>query len=133
MWDFALDPATHDWMFGANHDLFGVDGQDLDRQRIGIRLRIPQGTFIYDHGGRFGSRLHVAQRYTGPRGIIEIPMMIEEALAEMDGIEVRNVDVTQDETDPMKVNVKLEYATVIDEEESIIEDETTELELTIPL
>jgi len=96
-WDLGLDPATGDFIFGANRDLMGVSGEDLDRQRISVRVKIPLGTFAYDETELLGSRLHSALRLPMERGLAEIPKLIEEALAPMSDIQIRDVLVEMDE------------------------------------
>ena len=133
-WDFGLDPATGDFIFGANHDLMGVSGEDLDRQRISVRLKIPLGTFAYDETELLGSRLRSAQRLPMERGLAEIPKLVEEALEPMEDIDVRSVTVAEDEDDPGKAVVILKYAHSPERSDSrLTADETDELEVTISL
>jgi hypothetical protein len=133
-WDFAIDPATGDWLFGANRDLQGIDDVNLDRQRIMARLKIPQGSFRYDDTGLLGSRLNIAQRYPIERGMSELHFLVSEALLPMMDIVVQDVDVKPDQSDPQKVLVIVKYIQQVDPGEvQLAEDETEELEVSISI
>ena len=133
MWDFATDPATGDWLFSANRDVAGIDGDSLDRQRIMNRLKITRGSFNYDETGVLGSRLREAgSRISTAQAEIGMPILIEEALEPMEDIIVRNVSVTVNEDEPGRIDVALSYSHAIDPDETILTpDETDEFLFTI--
>lgn len=107
-WDFRLDRETGDWVFDGNRDMMGVDSDELIRQRIYIRMRIPRGSFIYDTEKVLGSRAYSALRFSTERNLRDLPTIVEEALEGMDDISVTSIEVEADENDK-RMDVVIHY------------------------
>lgn len=118
-WDIALDPATGDWLFGANLDWQAVRGDQVVKQRIMNRLKIRRGWINDPTNGTLGSRLLEAARLPRERAIRELPLMVEEALAPMRDVEILNVAVEEFLVDSVRLNI--EYIIVNEFEPSLTE------------
>jgi len=106
--DIAIDKETGDWLFGPTLDLIGVTGPELDVQRINIRSRIPRGSFTYDENGSLGSFLHLISRNPSPKQLSDARAYMVEALQDMDGISVIQIDTSSDEIGQLLIDVKFE-------------------------
>ena len=115
-WDLALDGDSGDFMFGPTHDLLGTSGKQLTEQRMLIRCRIPRGSFTYDTDGTLGSRLNTLSVYPSERAIRDAPALVTEALADMDDIQLLDVEATEDENHRLITFVK--YNPIISPQES---------------
>lgn len=95
-WDLAIDFRTGDLVWTGNNDLGSRGGEDIDKQRIHVRLFIERGEFIYDptHGG-LGSRLLDVVHLPRERAIMEAPLYVREALAPMEDIEIVSVEAVE--------------------------------------
>lgn len=124
-WDFILDRKTGDWVFDGNTDSMGVDGDELIRQRIFIRMKIPRGTFIYDTNKTLGSRAYQALRFSSERNIRDLPSIVFEALEEMTDISISNVDVTADE-ETQSARVTVHYKNIVLPGEAALPDAISE-------
>lgn len=108
-YDFAVDPKTGDWLFSANRDIQGVEGEMVVAMRIRNRLRIARGTWHLDPtNGALGSRLETLFRLPRQRALNEARLMVEEALAPMDDINLTNVVVTELGVSGMKLAIDYE-------------------------
>lgn len=133
-WDLELDPASGDLIFAGNRDLATIDGDRLDQQRIGIRLRISRDSFPYDEDGSLGSRLRSALRFGVERARAEIPNMVMEALEPMHDIRIVNVDVAVEKDDSRHLAIVIGYMktlSVVDADEA--EDDPEELTVIVPI
>jgi hypothetical protein len=90
-WDFKMDGETRDWVFTASRDYASVDGMELVRQRVLTRLFIERGSFTYDVNGDLGSRTWDMLKYPHWKSEEQLNVIIQEALAPMDDIEVVEV------------------------------------------
>lgn len=106
MFDIAL-ADTGDWLFTANRDIAGASGENVIRQRMITRLRIPRG--VVRGNPTMGSRLHEAHGYNESRAIREIPALVQDALAPMTDISVIEVEVVP-RTEETPLQVRVEYA-----------------------
>jgi hypothetical protein len=105
-YDFALDPATGDFLFGPTRDVIGVTGPELDSQRISIRCKIPRGTFVYDEEGTLGSFLHLIPRNPPSSQLGLAENYVREALEDADGISVEDVSVSADSYGMLNADIK---------------------------
>ena len=105
-YDFALDPNTSDFLFGATHDVLGVTGPELDTQRISIRCKIPRASFAYDETGTLGSSLYLIPRNPSAQRIEEARAYVREALEDMDGVSIEAVDVRVEEDGALLIDVR---------------------------
>lgn len=106
--DLALDPNTGDFMFGPTHDLAGITGEKLASQRMTIRAKIPRGSFIYDQDGTLGSFLYLISRNPSSSQLRDARSSLQEALADMDGVEINDINVNTDESGKLVATVKFE-------------------------
>jgi len=105
-WDLQLEGATGDLVFSPAHDYAGVSGEEILRQRISIRCKIPRGTYLYDETGQLGSTLHLIPRSPSVGQIQGAEAAVMEALAPMsDEINIISVDVEKTEDNKLQVNV----------------------------
>lgn len=105
MFDLAFDKPTCDWLLNANIDLKSIRGDDVVKQRIYTRLRIPRGWINDPTNGTLGSRLKQAARGQRDRAITEIPLYVEEALDPMPDVTILDVEVTEITNDSVFVMV----------------------------
>lgn len=133
MYDFALDTKTGDWIFGANGDIQGVEGETVIEQRVWTRLHIRQGWELDPTNGQLGSRLSLGL-HAIPRGraLIELPLMVKEALAPMDDISVSDVWTEESETDVNAIVIHIRYTVIDVDRDDLIQQESQE-SLTIEL
>lgn len=90
--ELALDFGTRDLVIAPNKDLDIRTGQSTVDQRIRVRLWIIQGEWTLDPtGNRLGSRLRDALRLPSWRAVQEVPLIVREALEDMDDIRVMDV------------------------------------------
>lgn len=122
-YDFALDLSTGDWVFGSTRDLLGVTGPELDKQRIFIRTKIPRGSFIYDENNDLGSRLHEITRYPSQSQIDQARTYVVEALSEMDGVSIDEINIDIGEGGQLIVDVQFHPTTGLDPEEDTESEE----------
>jgi hypothetical protein len=123
--DLAFNFKVGDLAVAPNKDLDRKTGADLVEQRIRVRLKIVQGSWLLDPtGGSLGSRLVDALRLPMFRAETEIPLIVQEALEPMDDISVTNVVATPNKDDSSSVDLTIYY--------SILDDsgQTTEEQLT---
>ena len=117
-YDFATDPVTGDWVFSANRDIQGVEGEQVIAQRIRHRLRIIRRAWELDPSdGSLGSRLHETLRLPRQRVLLEMRLIVDEALAPMSE-DIELVDVRATETGTGGVKVEIDY--VVTDDESLI-------------
>lgn len=121
-WDIKQHEVTGDWLFSANHDFQSTVGEGLVAQRLRNRLRIKQGTYL--NYPSFGSRLYDLLRATMRHPIAggEIEAIIREALEPMVDIQVNDVSVEEDEVDPGRLNVVINYQPVLAPEDGFVPD-----------
>lgn len=126
--DLAFDFKVGDLAIAPNKDLDRKTGADLVEQRIRVRLKIIQGSWLLDPtGGSLGSRLTDALRLPMFRATTEIPLMVQEALEPMDDISVTNVVVEPDEDDSSSVSLTIYYSILDDSGLTTSEELTTSL------
>ena len=116
-YDFALDSNTGDFLFGPTHDVLGVTGPDLDKQRISIRCKIPRDTYMYDETGTLGSYLHLIPRNPTPQKIEEAQAFVREALDDCDGISVVGIDIRIEEDGALLIDVRFTQTSSLDTSE----------------
>ena len=93
MFDLKID-GNGDLVFAGNLDLMGAVGDEVPAQRVIVRLKIPQGRWIYDIEGTLGSQLREiirnARSYTADRA----RTYVMDALHPASDISVANVEIT---------------------------------------
>lgn len=105
-WDMQLEGATGDLVFSPARDFAGVSGEEILRQRISIRCKIPRGTYLYDETGQLGSTLHLIPRSPSAGQVQGAEAAVLEALAPMsDEINIISVDVMKTEDNKLQVDV----------------------------
>jgi hypothetical protein len=109
MWDVALDEQTGDWLFSSNTDLQAVVGDQVVKQRIMTRLKMPRGWILDQTNGSLGSSLRALVHLPRGRLLNELPLAVKEALEPMDDIEIKNVYI---EEGIRQATVHLEYVTI---------------------
>lgn len=125
-YDFALDPYTGDFLFGPTRDIIGVTGPELDAQRVSIRCKIPRGTFTYDEDGTLGSFLYLISRNPSRQQLQDAKGYVAEALEDMEGVTIDNIEPTVDEMG--RVNIGVTFA----QTSSLDEDTQDDLETDLP-
>lgn len=109
--DLAIDPNTRDLVISPRGDFSVRTGNEVVKQRIINRLRIPSGEWHLDPtGGVLGSRMKDLMRMPTFQVETDAPRVIREALEPMDDIIVHDVDVSRDVKDSRKLNVTLSYS-----------------------
>lgn len=92
MWDLAIS-ENGDLVISGNRDLSGKAGTDLLEQRMIIRLKMPQGSWIYDTS-QMGSRMTQLYGMDPVKADTLAPQLVRQALQPMSGeITVDNVNV----------------------------------------
>jgi hypothetical protein len=108
-WDLAIDYNSFDLIPAPSNDFDSRIGEDTVQQRIRMRLRIPRESWTLDPtDGSLGSNLDEIFRMPAFRAQSEGELIVREALAPMDDIEVTNVKLTS-ATDERIVNLVIEY------------------------
>lgn len=105
-----------DLILGGNRDLAGVSGEDLNDQRITIRLTVHRGSWFYDTEGTLGSDLYQAIGKS-PDADLAVDARVRDALREMGDITVENIDSKYDE-DGKSLVILVEYAVNPEENQS---------------
>jgi hypothetical protein len=119
-WDLAIDYNTGDLKVAPNEDFQARTGPATIDQRIRVRLRIEQGEWALDpSGGQLGSRLSEVLRLPNWRAMTELELVVKEALASMDDIDVQNVIVTK--TDERTIGMQIEYIPLFDDDDVALE------------
>jgi hypothetical protein len=109
--DLAVDFNYGDLLVGASKDIEVRTGIQSVEQRIRARLHMYQGEWSLDPtGGRLGSTLHDVTRLPNWRAVQEIPLVVKEALAPMEDIDVRDVQAAINPDDPRQVEFAITYA-----------------------
>lgn len=109
MYDFAIDINTGDWVFSGNRDIQGVQGNQVVAQRIYTRLSIVRGTWHLDPtNGSLGSRLETLFRIPRQRALLEARLMVEEALASMDDVNLTNVTIEEEGLGGLRLKIDYE-------------------------
>jgi hypothetical protein len=130
-WDFILDRKTGDWVFDGNNDYMGVSGDELIRQRIFIRMKIPRGSFLYDADGILGSRAYQLLRFTVDRTARDLTSVIEEALEGLDEITIQGIDIVPNENNKT-IRAVIHYSRNSADIDSVVPNERS-VALTLPL
>jgi hypothetical protein len=109
--DLAFDFNVGDLLVSASKDIEIRTGIQVVEQRIRARLHMYQGEWPLDPtGGRLGSVLHDVTRLPNWRAVQEIPLVVKEALAPMDDIDVRDVQAAVNPLDTKIVEFAITYA-----------------------
>lgn len=109
MYDFAIDINTGDWVFSGNRDIQGVQGNQVVAQRIHTRLSIVRGTWHLDPtNGSLGSRLETLFRIPRQRALLEARLMVEEAVASMDDVNLTNVTIEEEGLGGLRLKIDYE-------------------------
>lgn len=104
-WDIQVDSLTGDLMFSPIRDLAGVAGSDLLKQRISLRCKIPQGSWIYGDDS-LGSTLHLTHNTPALGQPESVRGAISDALAPMsDEIQVTSIDVFKTEQNQLQAEI----------------------------
>jgi hypothetical protein len=117
MWDLALS-ENGDLMFSPTRDLLGTTADELTKQRILVRCRIPRGSWAYDATGTLGSRLAASSRNPHASQLQQAPALVREALAPMDDIQIEDVQVSTDENNRLMVAVNFKSIISVDDQET---------------
>lgn len=129
--DIAIDFRSGDLILAPNRDFAGISGLDEMAQRIHLRLMIERGTWLYDPTeGQLGSRLSSLPGMNQSRAIGEAGLLIREALAPMEDIEIEQVDVMLDPEDETVIICNISYRDITNPFETEIDTTTT---VTLPL
>jgi hypothetical protein len=128
-WDFARDGETGDWVFTPHRDYSGRSGDDLTKQRIAIRMKIPRGSFIYDDDKSLGSRLYAVMQYTEERAQREVGEIVREALEGMEDIAIVNITTPEIVGEQLQVTVEYQPRSA----RGVTLDEILTTTLTLPL
>jgi hypothetical protein len=108
-WDIELEAETSDLVFSPARDIAGVSGEQILRQRISIRCKIPRATYMYDVDGNLGSTLHLVPRISTPAQLEAAQGAVMEALEPMsDEINIISVDTVKTEDNTLQVSVNFE-------------------------
>lgn len=108
-WDIAFHPGTGDWLFNARRDFTSVSGPDQIEQRIHTRIRIHLGEWIYDKKRTLGSQLNSALRMPRNRVLGEIPLMLQQALAPMQDVDILSIEVEEPDPNLREVRVHVHF------------------------
>lgn len=124
--DIAYDFSAGDIVIAPNKDVDRRTGLSLIDQRIRMRLKIFQGSWLYDPtGGTLGSRLSEATRMPIFRAIQEVPLLVREALQPMDDIDVTNVTCEADPLDSSAVELTVFFNLLDESGQTTLEDLST--------
>lgn len=105
-WDIQLEGEVGDIVFTPAHDIAGVSGAGLLRQRVSMRCKVPRGTYLYDEDGDFGSNLHLVPRSPSPAHLDAAREAVTQALTPMgDEISVDDVSFEITDLNQLQVNV----------------------------
>lgn len=110
--DLAFDFGKRDLVVAPNLDIDICTGQATVDQRIRVRLLIRQGQWELDPtDGRLGSRMGEMFRLPPQRAIVEIPLVVREALQDMTDISLVDVQATVGE-DNRSIDIVILYQMV---------------------
>lgn len=128
--DLAIDFNSGDLLIAPNNGIEVRTGQATVDQRMRVRLKVFAGSWELDPTGTLlGSRLHEAKRLPVWRAIVEVGLMVREALEPMDDVDVQDVIVTQNPQDAKSVDFTVVYSMV--GEGDVADDRTFSDSLTI--
>ena len=131
-WDIQLESVTSDLVFSSASDIAGVSGEEIFRQRISIRCKIPRGTYLYDETGTLGSNLHLVPRSPSLAQMQEARAAVIEALSPMSD-EITVIDVTAEKTEENTLQVNVNFQPVLNDPDIPIYDtEIDSISVTIP-
>jgi len=108
--DIAVDFGRRDLVVSPSRDWDIVTGQASCDQRIRIRLLMTQGEWQLDPtAGRLGSRLKDMFRLPIERALVEVPLVVREALADMADIQVVDVQCVANEDNSRAIDITILY------------------------
>ena len=108
--DLAFDFQKRDLAVAPNLDWDIRVGQATVDQRIRVRLFIAQGEWDLDPtGGRLGSRIKEMFRLPTARALVETPLVVREALADMSDINVVDVQAARNDDSPRSIDITILY------------------------
>ena len=108
--DLAFDFQKRDLVIAPNLDWGIRTGQATVDQRIRVRLLLAQGEWDLDPtGGKLGSRLKEMFRLPPQRALVEIPLVVREALADMADISIVDVQATLSPEDTRSIDILILY------------------------
>jgi len=126
-WDLGI--ANGDLVISASGDLSGISGTDLLDQRIGIRLRLHRGEWVYDDNEVLGSQLYTLVGQTQQAAAQAAASHVHNALREMSGdIGIDRVEVQK--LDPRTITCIVHYH-VLDESGASSEQTAEIVDVTI--
>lgn len=128
--DLAIDFKSGDLVVAPNKDIALRDGKALIDQRIRIRLKVIAGEWALDPTGSLGSHLQDSLRTPVWRSVTEVPLIVREALAPMEDINVVSVIAEPTEDDSSGVSVTINY-TIFDPDVSGEDTEANVLSTTV--
>jgi hypothetical protein len=129
MFDLAINRETGDLIFSPHVDLLGSSGENLLKQRVFIRCKIPRGTWIYDEDGSLGSNLYKISRNLTPAQLGAAAALVREALSSMEDYSIDDVQVFL--TDDNRILVNASLASVTDPDEIIELSEAVDITVAV--
>lgn len=124
--DLALDTKLNDLIVTPSNDFALVSGTDEIDQRIKVFLKVQLGSWDLDP--TFGSGLSSLSSMPVYRVLDELPLVVKEALAQMDDIRVLDVMTSVDEDSSSKVGFVVTYVVtdgVSEGDEQVFSDSIT--------
>lgn len=130
-WDLGIS-ENGDLVLAGNRDLSGKSGTDLLEQRMIIRLKLPQGEWVYDESGQMGSTLRQLYGMAPERASLLAPALVRQALRAMnDEITVDDVNVFSDD---QAIQMLILYRVLESSPEAMADDEQErQLQVSLPL
>jgi len=107
-YDIALSELT-DVIVNASRDLAGISGDALINQRIKTRLKIERGSWLLDDNGTLGSMIFAYFGDPMERFEDRLPDVVRQALENMTEIQIDNIDVSQNGSWQVLVEIAWSY------------------------
>jgi hypothetical protein len=107
--DLMLDRATGDLVATAGNDVALVSGAEEVGQRIRTHVLVQLGSYQLEP--RLGSSANSLLRLSIEQAVAQLPLVVKEALAQMDDIVVSDVEAWADPEDVRKVRFNVRYST----------------------
>jgi phage gp46-like protein len=127
-WDLQIENTTGDLVFSPSHDLAGVYGEGLLRQRVSMRCKVPRGSYLYDYDGDFGSDLYLVSRSPSlaQAGVARAAIM--DALQPMaDEIHIDDIDISV--TDQNQLQASILFSTIKTDADNPVIDPSTDVDV----
>jgi hypothetical protein len=133
-WDIKIS-EFQDLVYTPGRDLQTLTGEALISQRIFVRLKINQGSWIFDEDDTLGSNLYIGLHLNETQALEQIPLLVSDALDPMrDEIEITDIFMRPSEVAENGVDLFIEYRPILSsDQKSTLAIDAQSLRIVIPI